>query len=167
MLPNREDNEGRRTGDSGERASHERRGHGSAAIRPIAIAILYRGIELGSAAIKEPTDGRWSRSRWSNLKEENRDTVRQARRNDLYSLCSRAESDGLVKKFGLTPEQLFHLDEFSRTVQEWNDVRSQVIDLALNKFIYHALVKVSWSAKPKRSSLMLVLTNSHTTIDSR
>jgi transcription elongation factor SPT6 len=76
-----------------------------------------------------------------NFEEENRDPVKQPRRNDLYSLCSRAGLDGLVRNYGLTPEQLFHRDEFSRTVQQWNHVRSQVIDCALNKYIYPALVK--------------------------
>jgi hypothetical protein len=77
----------------------------------------------------------------ANLEEENRNPVKQAHRNDLYSLCPTAGLDGLVRNYGLTPEQLFHRDEFSRTVQQWNHVRSQVIDCVLNKFIYPALVK--------------------------
>ena len=61
------------------------------------------------------------------LEEKNKDTDQQARRKDLYSLCSRAGLDGLVRNYGLTPEQLFHCDKFSRMAQ-WNDVRSQVND---------------------------------------
>ena len=38
-------------------------------------------------------------------------------------------------------KQLFQRDEFSKLVQEWNDVRNEVIDLALNKFVFPALVK--------------------------
>lgn len=38
-------------------------------------------------------------------------------------------------------KQLFQRDEFSRLVQDWNDLRNQVIDIALNKFIFPALVK--------------------------
>jgi len=36
---------------------------------------------------------------------EGPETVKQARRSDLYSLCSRAGLHGLVRKYGLTPEQ--------------------------------------------------------------
>ncbi|KAK4008393.1 hypothetical protein OUZ56_013534 [Daphnia magna] len=36
---------------------------------------------------------------------------------------------------------LFTRDEFSKLVQEWNDLRNEVIDLALNKFVFPALVK--------------------------
>lgn len=36
---------------------------------------------------------------------------------------------------------LFTRDEFSKLVQEWNDVRNEVIDLALDKFVFPALVK--------------------------
>lgn len=38
-------------------------------------------------------------------------------------------------------KQLFHRDEFSKLVQEWNDLRNEVVDLALNKFVFPALVK--------------------------
>lgn len=38
-------------------------------------------------------------------------------------------------------KQLFQRDEFSKLVQEWNDLRSQVIEIALNKFVFPALVK--------------------------
>ena len=52
------------------------------------------------------------------------------------------EIDGSTSSsFAAEVKQLFHRDEFSRTVQEWNDFRSEVIDLALNKFIFPALVK--------------------------
>ena len=36
---------------------------------------------------------------------------------------------------------LFHRDEFSRLVQDWNDIRTQVVDVALNKMLFPALVK--------------------------
>lgn len=38
-------------------------------------------------------------------------------------------------------KQLFHRDEFSKLVQEWNDLRNEVVDLALNKFVFPGLVK--------------------------
>ena len=74
--------------------------------------------------------------------------------SDQFLLLMTSEQDKLVtvhfdtdivgstsSSFASEVKQLFHRDEFSRTVQEWNDVRSQVIDLALNKFIFPALVK--------------------------
>jgi transcription elongation factor SPT6 len=36
---------------------------------------------------------------------------------------------------------LFTRDEFSKLVQEWNDLRNEIIDLALSKFVFPALVK--------------------------
>ena len=38
-------------------------------------------------------------------------------------------------------KQLFQRDEFSKLVQDWNDQRNQVVDIALDKFIFPALVK--------------------------
>lgn len=38
-------------------------------------------------------------------------------------------------------KQLFQRDEFSKLVQDWNDLRNQVVDIALNKFVFPALVK--------------------------
>ena len=36
---------------------------------------------------------------------------------------------------------LFQRDEFSKLVQDWNDLRNQVVDVALNKIVFPALVK--------------------------
>ena len=36
---------------------------------------------------------------------------------------------------------LFTRDEFSKLVQEWNDLRNEIIDLALSKFVFPTLVK--------------------------
>ena len=38
-------------------------------------------------------------------------------------------------------KQLFAVDEFSQLVQDWNDLRNQVVDIALNKIIFPALIK--------------------------
>lgn len=38
-------------------------------------------------------------------------------------------------------KQLFAVDEFSQLVQDWNDLRNQVVDIALNKIIFPTLVK--------------------------
>lgn len=38
-------------------------------------------------------------------------------------------------------KQLFHRDEFSRLVQDWNDIRNQVVDIALNKMVFPVLIK--------------------------
>ncbi|XP_022244486.1 transcription elongation factor SPT6-like [Limulus polyphemus] len=38
-------------------------------------------------------------------------------------------------------KQLYYRDEFSRNVQEWNDQRSQALELALNKFLYPSFEK--------------------------
>ena len=38
-------------------------------------------------------------------------------------------------------KQLFQRDEFSKLVQDWNELRNQVVDYALNKIIFPSLVK--------------------------
>jgi transcription elongation factor SPT6 len=38
-------------------------------------------------------------------------------------------------------KQLFQRDEFSKLVQDWNELRNQVVDVALNKIVFPALVK--------------------------
>jgi len=38
-------------------------------------------------------------------------------------------------------KQLFAVDEFSQLVQDWNDLRNQVVDIALNKIIFPTLIK--------------------------
>lgn len=38
-------------------------------------------------------------------------------------------------------KQLYERDEYSRNVQEWNEIRHQALDLALKKILYPALQK--------------------------
>lgn len=74
--------------------------------------------------------------------------------DDQYLRLAIAEQDKLItitfqtniegattQSYADEVKQLFQRDEFSKLVQDWNDLRNEVIDLALNKFVFPALVK--------------------------